>query len=256
MVSPRRSPAARRNWTACKPRCAAEQQRAALEEQLRGLRQLASEGYVPRNRLLDSERLLAQVNGEIAGDLGSLGSTRRQILELRLRMAQRREKFQEEVRASLADAQVRAEELRNRLASARFDLANSEVRAPVAGLVVGQEVFTEGGVIAPGQQLMEILPERQPLLVDARLPVEMVDKVRVGLPVELMFSAFSQSTTPRVEGEVTLVSADRLLDERSEAPYYRVRIRVGRRAYVAWPAWRSARGCRWRPSSAAASARC
>lgn len=161
-----------------------EQQRAALEEQLRGLRQLASEGYVPRNRLLDSERLLAQVNGEIAGDLGSLGSTRRQILELRLRMAQRREKFQEEVRASLADAQVRAEELRNRLASARFDLANSEVRAPVAGLVVGQEVFTEGGVIAPGQQLMEILPERQPLLVDARLPVEMVDKVRVGLPVE------------------------------------------------------------------------
>ena len=204
-----------------------EQQRAALEEQLRGLRQLASEGYVPRNRLLDSERLLAQVNGEIAGDLGSLGSTRRQILELRLRMAQRREKFQEEVRASLADAQVRAEELRNRLASARFDLANSEVRAPVAGLVVGQEVFTEGGVIAPGQQLMEILPERQPLLVDARLPVEMVDKVRVGLPVELMFSAFNQSTTPRVEGEVTLVSADRLLDERSEAPYYRVRIRVG-----------------------------
>ncbi|HHK2210645.1 TPA: HlyD family type I secretion periplasmic adaptor subunit [Pseudomonas aeruginosa] len=188
-----------------------EQQRAALEEQLRGLRQLASEGYVPRNRLLDSERLLAQVNGEIAGDLGSLGSTRRQILELRLRMAQRREKFQEEVRASLADAQVRAEELRNRLASARFDLANSEVRAPVAGLVVGQEVFTEGGVIAPGQQLMEILPERQPLLVDARLPVEMVDKVRVGLPVELMFSAFNQSTTPRVEGEVTLVSADRLL---------------------------------------------
>ena len=116
-----------------------EQQRAALEEQLRGLRQLASEGYVPRNRLLDSERLLAQVNGEIAGDLGSLGSTRRQILELRLRMAQRREKFQEEVRASLADAQVRAEELRNRLASARFDLANSEVRAPVAGLVVGRQ---------------------------------------------------------------------------------------------------------------------
>ncbi|MGV8333987.1 hemolysin D, partial [Pseudomonas aeruginosa] len=95
-----------------------EQQRDAIEAQLRGLRQLASEGYVPRNRMLDSARLLAQVHGEIAGDLGSLGSTRRQILELRLRMAQRREKFQEEVRASLADAQVRAEELRNRLASA------------------------------------------------------------------------------------------------------------------------------------------
>ncbi len=203
-----------------------EQQRAALEEQLRGLRQLASEGYVPRNRLLDSERLLAQVNGEIAGDLGT-----RQYPPADPRTAPAHGPAAGEVPGRGARQpgrrQVRAEELRNRLASARFDLANSEVRAPVAGQVVGQEVFTEGGVIAPGQQLMEILPERQPLLVDARLPVEMVDKVRVGLPVELMFSAFNQSTTPRVEGEVTLVSADRLLDERSEAPYYRVRIRVG-----------------------------
>ncbi|KAF1052069.1 MAG: Type I secretion system membrane fusion protein PrsE [Stenotrophomonas maltophilia] len=201
-------------------------QRGALEEQLRGLRQLASEGYVPRNRLLDSERLLAQLNGEIAADLGNLGNTRRQVEELGLRARQRQEKFQEDVRGTLADTRVRAEELRNRLEGARFDLTASEVRAPVSGRIMAQEVFTEGGVINPGQTLMEILPDNTPLLVDARLPVELVDRVHVGLPVELMFSAFNQSTTPRVSGEVTLVSADRLEDERSDRPYYNLRIRV------------------------------
>lgn len=122
---------------------------------------------------------------------------------------------------------MRAEELRNHLANVCFNLANNKVRAPVASLVVGREVFIESGVITPGQQLVEILPKRQPLLMDAQLPVEMVDEVRVGLPVELIFSAFGQSTAPRMRGRAALVSADRLLDKRSEALYCRVRVHVG-----------------------------
>jgi len=92
--------------------------------------------------------------------------------------------------------------------------------------VVGLEVYTEGGVIKPGQPLMDIVPQDEPLLVEARVPVQLVDKVHPGLPVELMFSAFNQSTTPRVPGEVTLVSADRQVDERTEEPYYTLRATV------------------------------
>lgn len=201
-------------------------QRAALDEQLRGLRELAREGYVARNRLLDSERLLAQVNGSIAEDLGNIGRTRRQVQELKLRASQRRQEFQNEVRQQLSESQATAEDLGNRLRSAEFDLAHTQVRAPVAGTVVGLSVFTNGGVIARGQQLMEIVPSDAPLLVDARAPVELVDRLRPGLPVELLFVAFNQSTTPRVAGEVSLVSADRLLDEKTQQPYYQVRIKV------------------------------
>ncbi|QXH46251.1 HlyD family type I secretion periplasmic adaptor subunit [Pseudomonas xanthosomatis] len=201
-------------------------QRDALDEQLHGLRELARDGYIPRNRLLDNERLLAQVNGSIAEDLGSIGRTRRQVLELKLRIGQRQQEFQNEVRQQLAELQANAEDLGNRLRSARFELAHNQVRAPADGTVVNLSVFTNGGVIARGQQLMEIVPSEVPLLVDARAPVEMVDRLHPGLPVELMFSAFNQSTTPRVDGEVTLVSADRLLDEKTQQPYYQLRIKV------------------------------
>lgn len=202
------------------------QQRKALNEQLQGLRELARDGYIPRNRLLDSERLYAQLDGSIAEDFGRIGQLQRQVLELRLRIRQLAEEFQKEVRSQLADTRPRSEDLRNRLASAEFELANSLVRAPAAGVVVGLEVYTEGGVIKPGEALMEIVPQGEPLLVEARVPVQMVDKVHPGLPVELMFSAFSQSTTPRVAGEVTLVSADRQVDPRTDEPYYTLRAQV------------------------------
>ena len=201
-------------------------QRTALTEQLLGLRELAREGYIPRNRLLDSERVYAQVLGSISEDYGRIGQLQRQVLEMRLKIRQLAEEYQKEVRTQLADTRVRTEDLRNRLASAEFELANSQLRAPVAGIVVGLDVFTEGGVIKPGQALMEIVPQGEPLLVEARVPVELADKVHAGLPVELMFSAFSQSTTPRVAGEVMLVSADRQVDERTDEPFYTLRAQV------------------------------
>lgn len=202
------------------------QQRAALNEQLQGLRELARDGYIPRNRLLDSERLYSQIDGAIAEDYGRIGQLQRQVLELRLRIRQLGEDFQTDLRGQLAETRTRSDDLRNRLASAEFELANSLVRAPVSGVVVGLDVYTEGGVIKPGQALMDIVPQGEPLLVEARVPVQMVDKVHPGLPVELMFSAFNQSTTPRVAGEVTLVSADRQVDERTDEPYYTLRAQV------------------------------
>ena len=201
-------------------------QRTALTEQLEGLRDLARDGYIPRNRLLDSERVYAQVLGSISEDYGRIGQLQRQVQEMRLKIRQLAEEYQKEVNTQLAETRVRTEDLRNRLASAEFELANSQLRAPVAGVVVGLDVFTEGGVIKPGQALMEIVPQGEPLWVEARVPVELADKVHVGLPVELMFSAFSQSTTPRVAGEVTLVSADRQVDERTDEPYYTLRAQV------------------------------
>ena len=123
------------------------QQRAALNEQLQGLRELARDGYIPRNRLLDSERLYSQIDGAIAEDYGRIGLLQRQVLELRLRIRQLGEDFQKDLRGQLAETRTRSDDLRNRLVSAEFELANSLVRAPASGVVVGLEVYTEGGVM-------------------------------------------------------------------------------------------------------------
>lgn len=210
-----------------------QKQRETLEQQLQGLRSLAAENYVPRNKMLENERLLAQLNGDIAQLAGDINRTRRDIEQQTLLIAQRQQEYDKEVNSELAEVRALLSDVSSKKEKADFNLANIQMRAPVSGTVVGLKVFTEGGVIAPGQTLLEIVPDDQPLLVDARLPVELVDKIWPGLPVELQFVAFNQSTTPRVAGTVELLSADRLLDERDGSPYYSLRVVVddeGKRA--------------------------
>ncbi|MFJ5407815.1 HlyD family type I secretion periplasmic adaptor subunit [Pectobacterium punjabense] len=210
-----------------------QKQRDTLEQQLQGLRSLAAENYVPRNKMLENERLLAQLNGDIAQLAGDINRTRRDIEQQTLLIAQRQQEYDKEVNGELAEVQALLSDVGSKKEKADFNLANIQMRAPVSGTVVGLKVFTEGGVIAPGQTLLEIVPDDQPLQVDARLPVELVDKVWPGLAVELQFVAFNQSTTPRVAGTVELLSADRLLDERDGSPYYSLRVMVddaGKRA--------------------------
>lgn len=203
-----------------------QQQKRLLNEQLSGIRGLAAKGYVARNQLLSMEGELASVEGEISQTYGSIGRLQRQAIELRLQAQQRRDEYAKEVNTQLADGQAQIAALKNQLEKAQADLQDTQIRAPVAGTVVGMAVFTEGGVIQAGQQLMEIVPEDSPMEVEARVPVELIDKVHQALPVELLFSAFDQSTTPRVAGEVTMVGADRLVDEQTGKPYYALRVKV------------------------------
>jgi protease secretion system membrane fusion protein len=197
-----------------------------LKEQLDGMRDLARDGYVARNRLLDLERIYAQLAGAISEDIGNIGRSQRQVIELTLRKSQRVQDYQKEVRTLLAETQKEAEALGSRLEGQQFELGNVEVRAPVDGTVVGLAVFTQGGVVPAGFKLMDIVPSGDLLIVEGQLPVNLVDKVQPGLKVELIFSAFNTNRTPQIEGEVANVSADRSVDERTGTPFYKVRVRV------------------------------
>lgn len=207
-------------------RVAREAQRAALKEQLDAIRGLAAQGYVPRTRLLDMERLLAQINGDIATDVGNIGRMQRLVAEMRLRVVQRKAEYQKEVRTQLADTQQSVDGLRSRLEALDFELSNTQLRAPADGTVVGLNVFTSGAVIAAGAKLMDIVPEREPLEVESQLAVNLVDKVHPKLQVELRFTAFNQNATPKVPGEVSTISADRLIDDKTGIPFYRMRASV------------------------------
>ncbi len=203
-----------------------KEQLGMVKSQLEGMRDLAKDGYIARNRLLDVERTHSQINGAISEDIGNIGRSQRQIMELNLRRVQRSEEFQKEVRTQLIDTQREAEAMNSRMTALDFEVANTELKSPVAGTVVGLAVFTRGGVVPPGFKVMDIVPIDDALVVEGKLEVNLVDKVRKGLPVELIFSAFNTNKTPHIPGVVTSVSADRLVDERSGAPYYRVLARV------------------------------
>jgi protease secretion system membrane fusion protein len=197
-----------------------------LKEQLDGMRDLAKEGYVARNRLLDLERTYAQLSGQISEDIGNIARARRQVLELSLRKAQRSQDYQKEVRSQLSDVEREAEALGARLEGQKFEVDNVEVKSPVSGTVTSLAVFTQGGVVQPGFKMMEIVPTNDPLVIEGNLAVNLVDRVHPGLKTELIFSAFNVNKTPHIEGEVEQVAADRSLDERTGAPYYKVRVKV------------------------------
>lgn len=197
-----------------------------LNKQLDGLRELAEDGFVPLNRVLEMDRTHAQLTGEISENIGNIGRIQRQISELTLRRVQRQEENQKEVRQQLSDIQREAEALTSRLIGQDFELANVQVKAPVDGIVVGMDVFTHGGVVSPGFRMMDIVPNEDMLVITGEVPVHLIDKVHPGLHVDLIFSAFNQNKTPNIPGVVSRVSADRLTNEHTGIPYYNIKAKV------------------------------
>jgi len=202
-----------------------QEQRAGFARQLDSQRILADEGLLARNRLLETERLYLQLLSALSEDEGRLRQLQHQIQEIRTRLTQQHEDYQKELRTALSETRTRTRELQARLDTARYELANTQILAPSEGIVSGLAVFTEGGVVSAGERLMDIVPRHQPLLVEGRLPVQSVDKVAVGQPVELEFTAFNRASTPKLPGTVQTVSADRLEDAQG-VPYYHMEIRV------------------------------
>jgi protease secretion system membrane fusion protein len=197
-----------------------------LKEQLSGMRDLAKDGYVARNRLLDLERTYAQLQGAISEDIGNIGRAQRQVMELTLRKAQRQQDYQKEVRTMLSDTQREADAVQAKRDAAQFELSNVDIKAPVDGTVVNLAVFTQGGVVGAGAKLMDLVPTDDPLIIEGSLPSNLIDKVHAGLKTEIMFVAFNTNRTPHIEGEVEQVAADRTVDEKSGQAFYRVRVRV------------------------------
>lgn len=200
-----------------------KQQLKFLKEQLDGMRDLAKDGYIARNRLLETERTYAQINGSMAESVGNIGHVQRQVSETMLRKTLRQEEYQKEVRTQLTEMDKEIDSLTAKLHEQEFELANVLVRAPVDGTVVGVNIFTHGAVVPSGGHLMDLVPSDDPLIVEGQIPVNLIDKVHVGLKVDMTFSAFNRNQTPHIEGEITQVSADRVVDEKSGQSFYRFR---------------------------------
>lgn len=208
-------------------RRAKEEQARLLREELKGLRDLAGDGYLPRNRLSEQERLLVQLGGAVSEDLANLARTQQNIREVNMRMLARQQEYRKENQVGLSDVQKETTGLDSRIQGLAFELANTVVKAPSEGIVVGLNVHTVGGVIPAGFSLMELVPKNEELKVEVQIPTNMIDQVKVGLPVQIMFPAFNQRTTPQIPGRFLQVAADATSDPQGRvAPYYKGQVVV------------------------------
>lgn len=200
-------------------------------EQLRSVRELAQEGYASRNQALQLE----QTQVELRATLADLQATRtrvtQNIAETRMRMAQRREEYNKEASAQLADVRREVQAQQERLSAVTEELKRVSITSPVDGQVVGMTVTAVGGVVSPGQRLMDIVPQDSVLLLDAKIPPHTIDRIRVGDPVDVRFSAFSHSPQLMVPGKLVSLSHDALSEQQGSpnapnASYYLGRVEV------------------------------
>ncbi len=199
-------------------------QLALLQDELGHTRELVREGYAPRNRQLELERMAAEARAGLAELQGNSLRAQRQVAELRQRQAQRQLEYRKEVEGQLAEVSREVEAGESRYRALRDDLQRIEISAPAAGQVVGLAVQAPGAVLAPGQKLMDIVPADEPLLLESKVPPHLIDRVRAGMPVDVRFAAFSHAPQLVVDGRVLSVSSDLLAEEQTNAPYYLARV--------------------------------
>jgi HlyD family secretion protein len=207
-------------------RSAKDQEIVFIKDELRGVESLYERNLLPVTRVTALRRDYTRVEGERGQLISAIAQAKGKIAETELKIIQVSQDLHTEVLRDLREIEGRIGELTERRIAAEDQFKRTELRAPQSGIVHQLNVHTVGGVISPGETLMVIVPQSEGLSVEARVPPQAIDQVRLGQPVMVRFSAFDQNTTPQLAGSVSLVPADVTRDQRTNQPYYAIRIAI------------------------------
>lgn len=205
-----------------------DHQFSLISRELGAIRSLSEKNYYPKAQMLVLEREAAEISGSISEDILNIAKLKSQQNEIKIKLYQVRHEYLQEVESELTSKQKELSMLEDERISTRHELDNTEIRSPINGTVLDVKVSTVGGVIQPGEHLMDIVAAGQPLQIDARIPVHAIDKMAPGLMVDVLFPALNHALLPSVPARVLTVSADRLIDEATQQPYYLAEVQVSR----------------------------
>jgi HlyD family secretion protein len=205
---------------------AADTQQKLIADELAGTKSLADKGYAPLTRVRALERAQAELGGQRGQYAAAVAQAGEQAGETRLQILQVQRQHDEDIAGQLRDIDFQLNTLAPKLEAARDELARTQVRAPATGTVVGLSVFTVGGVIQPGQKLMDIVPVKAPLVVEAQVSPNDADDLHVGQKVEVRFTAIRERGLPILMGSLTKLSADSFTEEKTGARYFAAEVTV------------------------------
>ena len=201
---------------------------AAQEQELASFRELLGKGFISRSRVHEVEVLLGELGVDLSTAVSNISRTQQAINENRLKMLQIAQSFRSEVEAQLTQVNAEAAGLIERIKSLEFEVASASVLAPIGGQVMNVVIHTIGGVVPAGQRLMDIVPLQESWVVKARFPLMAADRLRPGLLVAVRFSSLQRVNTPVLTGRIATVSADQIIDEQTQIPYYQAMVQPDR----------------------------
>jgi membrane fusion protein, protease secretion system len=197
---------------------ARSRQSSGMSDEVAMHNQLAARGFISRSRVNEVMRSQSDVIASLATSKADLGKARSEIAATQLQIDQHMATYHREIESQLAETQKLRNALHTKVNSLKFDMSLTEIRAPIDGRVLGVKVNTVGGVIQAGAVMMEVAPDVGPLIVEAQVPPNLIDKVKTGLDANMYFTAFNTTTTPVIPGIVKMVGADRLVDNMQQKP--------------------------------------
>ena len=197
-----------------------------IEDELEGLQSLLDQGLTSKSRVLERRRQSMQLDGDTGDITAQISRARQQIAETELQIIQARQTFREEVVSQLRETEAQVSDLQQQLLVAQDVSKRLFIYAPQSGTVQNLAVSTIGGVIAPGEVLMEIAPETGDFLVEAQVSPLDIDNVTIGQLAEVRFTALDLRSTPVILGEVVARSGDHITDQSNRPPYYRVMVKT------------------------------
>lgn len=210
-----------------------KKQSASLREELKLTREetstlepLLKRRLVPVTRVLEVRRSLSRLQSQISGTEAQSQSLAAQVEENRAQLAQQMATFREDTAAQLASAQAEIHSLVEQKVAIDDRLKRRLIVAPQSGRVLNLGFHTTGGVITPGQSVMEIVPVDDRLVLLARVPVTEVERVFPDQSAIVRFTAFNRNTTPELQGTIESVSADTLIEPETGLPYYSAKVRL------------------------------
>jgi HlyD family secretion protein len=197
-----------------------------IRKELEGIMTLWQKNFVQFSRVVSLQRDLARAEGDHGQLIAATAENKNKIAEIELQIIQIDQDFRSEVSLELVTISAELSLCTERKIAAEDVFSRIEIRAPQDGTVHEMAVHTVGGVIAAGEELMQIVPASDTLDVEAKVLAEAIDQVHVGQTAFLRFSAFDQRTTPEIDGTVMIVSADLIQEDKTNERYYTARIAI------------------------------
>ena len=191
-----------------------------MEQQIAALKPVAEKGFVTETRMRELERMRAALKGQSGQYGASITQAQSAVREQEIEVLETERSFRERTSSDLRDVDLRLGEVLPKWHAARDQLARTEIRAPATGAIVGLSVFTPGGVISPGQKLMDIVPEKAPLRIHVQISPDDADDLFTGQKVLVKFSGLHERALPNLEGKMIRLSADSFTDERTGKQYF------------------------------------
>ncbi|MGA0602278.1 HlyD family type I secretion periplasmic adaptor subunit [Caulobacter sp. KR2-114] len=197
-----------------------------IQDEISSLDSLLKKGLVPMSRMRALQRSAAELTGSYGEYNASIAKTQQQIGETRLQSSDLERQRVADVSREYRDAQMPLSEARPKLAAIREQIERATIRAPATGRVMGLSIFTVGGVVAPGQKLLDIVPDAAPLVIDARIKPNDASDLRPGQVTEIRIPAFHDRRMPLLNGVISKISADSFVDEKAGTAYFRAEVTV------------------------------